>query len=290
MKTDDYALIVAHPDDEVLWASSILENAKKIIICFSSVNGNNTLSKSRQKLQQHYPLLSTKFLSINQPYNYTNKASTVELNNDLSKTFLDNEYLSHQSGFQSLVAAIRDEVNNISTVFTHNPWGEYGHPDHTLVHKAVLHAIENSSIKVFVFGYSSRNSNDIIQDNIRNFTNKPIKLKPDLLIFRKLKAFYTDFNCWTWDSSYHPPKVEFFYPYFLSSSEIMSRPFKPKVVLNYIYQPFILNRIFVFSSNVINPFFRVFTLQDKLLFSFRIWIVPKIKRLVRHLLSLKYLI
>ena len=84
MKTDDYALIVAHPDDEVLWASSILENAKKIIICFSSVNGNNTLSKSRQKLQQHYPLLSTKFLSINQPYNYTNKASTVELNNDLS--------------------------------------------------------------------------------------------------------------------------------------------------------------------------------------------------------------
>ena len=32
---NEAVLIVAHPDDEVLWASSVLNSVNKIIICFT---------------------------------------------------------------------------------------------------------------------------------------------------------------------------------------------------------------------------------------------------------------
>ena len=42
----DYAIVVAHPDDEILWASSIIKNAKKVIICFGKTS-SLTISKGR---------------------------------------------------------------------------------------------------------------------------------------------------------------------------------------------------------------------------------------------------
>ena len=39
-------IVVAHPDDEILWASSIIKNAKKVIICFGKTS-SLTISKGR---------------------------------------------------------------------------------------------------------------------------------------------------------------------------------------------------------------------------------------------------
>ena len=74
-----YAVVVAHPDDEILWASSILENAEKIIICFNDLSSNEKLSSSRSRLQLEYPLKNVHFLNIdeasinNQKVNYEKK-------------------------------------------------------------------------------------------------------------------------------------------------------------------------------------------------------------------------
>ena len=34
MTLENFTIVLAHPDDEVIFASSLLKSAKKIIICF----------------------------------------------------------------------------------------------------------------------------------------------------------------------------------------------------------------------------------------------------------------
>ena len=48
-------LIVAHPDDEVLFFSSILKDVDKVIVCFGP-SDDEIISKGRKLLQQYYPL------------------------------------------------------------------------------------------------------------------------------------------------------------------------------------------------------------------------------------------
>ena len=46
----NHILIFAHPDDEIIFSSSLINSAKKIIICFSEIEDNKLVSKGRKKL------------------------------------------------------------------------------------------------------------------------------------------------------------------------------------------------------------------------------------------------
>jgi LmbE family N-acetylglucosaminyl deacetylase len=48
-KDDEFAIVVAHPDDEILFASSIIKEATRIIVCFSDIPGEDTISKIQIK-------------------------------------------------------------------------------------------------------------------------------------------------------------------------------------------------------------------------------------------------
>ena len=47
MQNNKFIVVVAHPDDEILWASSICEKASKVIICFSEDEDSEKTSKGR---------------------------------------------------------------------------------------------------------------------------------------------------------------------------------------------------------------------------------------------------
>ena len=47
MQNNNYIVVVANPDDEILWASSICEKASKVIICFSEDEESEKISKGR---------------------------------------------------------------------------------------------------------------------------------------------------------------------------------------------------------------------------------------------------
>ena len=50
----DYIIVVAHPDDEIIFSSSIVKNAKKVVICFNDVQGNKALSEKRSRSVKAY--------------------------------------------------------------------------------------------------------------------------------------------------------------------------------------------------------------------------------------------
>ena len=58
-------LIISHPDDECLFASSILDKISKIIICFNNIPAEKMISQARQKSLDNYPLKNLNIISLN---------------------------------------------------------------------------------------------------------------------------------------------------------------------------------------------------------------------------------
>src|SRR3989304_1382689 len=58
------ALVVAHPDDEALWFSSILERVDEIVICFMDVVSRPDWSEGRRRCRASYPLQKAMFLGL----------------------------------------------------------------------------------------------------------------------------------------------------------------------------------------------------------------------------------
>ena len=54
-QNNKYSVVVAHPDDEILWASSICQNASQVIICFSEDEKSPEISKGRKIFQKNAP-------------------------------------------------------------------------------------------------------------------------------------------------------------------------------------------------------------------------------------------
>jgi len=49
-------LVVAHPDDEVLWFSSILERVDRVVFCYLDCESIPLCSEGRRKSLSEYPM------------------------------------------------------------------------------------------------------------------------------------------------------------------------------------------------------------------------------------------
>lgn len=171
-------LVVAHPDDEILWFNP--KDFDKIIICFNvrridRVEKNFGMFKS---LMEH-PLKDKILffgLSGGEYWRKPNEfeAFNLRTNEKSLKNLLDNEILE------------ADEI------YTHNSWGEYGHSDHILVNKVVK---EMAKCPVWCPNLLERK---------HKTTGKERKIIIDLNLYKKVKAIYTKYDCWTWEKNYLP--------------------------------------------------------------------------------------
>jgi len=55
-----------------------------------------------------------------------------------------------------LVDGLRAALHGISTVFVHNPWGEYGHDDHRRLYAAISALRQELNLAVYVSNYVER--------------------------------------------------------------------------------------------------------------------------------------
>ena len=59
------AIVVAHPDDEILWFSSIINKVDKIVIAILGHKSNPRLSAGRKKLMLKHPIENICWLKLN---------------------------------------------------------------------------------------------------------------------------------------------------------------------------------------------------------------------------------
>tara|TARA_R110000868_G_scaffold396846_2_gene669211 strand:- start:9045 stop:9617 length:573 start_codon:yes stop_codon:yes gene_type:complete len=182
-------LIVAHPDDEIIWFDPLYFNL--IIIAFCERPDRVDAGRNRLKAIKHHPLRDRiRMLNIPESGYWKDKSRLAEL--AVAGDLLTKMIYGIQNGIQ------------ISEVYTHNSLGEYGHDDHIMVHKCVVNVFrEHSHCKIYS---PTRYMNaDLLNGH------RVIKSKINIDFYKRVKNIYLENNCWTWDSSYVPNLYEEYY-------------------------------------------------------------------------------
>jgi len=205
----NYKIIVAHPDDEIIFFSSILRQASKVIICFSETL-DKTVNNGRLKLLNKIPFKNFLFLKIKEP----NIFNTTNWSFDKKRYGLKKPNKNIKK-YKKYCVQLEYKLSNIlkfgDTVYTHNPWGEYGHEEHILVFKTIIKLSKKLNLKIFVNGYVSNKSFNLMKLK-QHWLSKEFKFKNiDQDLTKKISQIYKSNFCWTFNDDYKWPKKDIFY-------------------------------------------------------------------------------
>jgi len=133
------AIVVAHPDDEVLWFCSVLHEVDHVLFCYEALPGHPELSRARSRLAAEYPLENVTRLLFDESdaFNCADWENPVLTRYGLEVHEPASSLSRYAELFPELVRRLTVELAPFRTILTHNPWGEYGHEEHVQVHRAV---------------------------------------------------------------------------------------------------------------------------------------------------------
>lgn len=182
-------MVLAHPDDEVIFGWPILQDnkyEKEILICSSDENNPKRVAYVKRK---------------NALFNLCRSL-------DIPCTCLPYDsafYLTpgRSGGREELCKNIASRIisSECSYIFTHNPVGEYGMPDHALVHSIVMNV---SNKPVLITDLFTKTKSwlyyDKISDLYKNtyYKNWVSNHNLDYPFYEKCQAFYQKLNVWSW--------------------------------------------------------------------------------------------
>lgn len=196
---DSSILVVAHFDDEALWFSSILKHVDTVLVCFLDRPSRPEFATSAKSILQQHPVNNLSCLSLDEsePFNLANWNDPVTTNFGLKLVDSDLEN-TYRNSYTKLEDGLIEVLANYKNVFTHNPWGEYGHEEHVQVFRAVEALQSKCSYDLWFSNYCSNRSFSLatpyfvgVDSDYRTFsTNK--------WLAAELKNLYQKYNCWTW--------------------------------------------------------------------------------------------
>ena len=240
---EDSVIVVAHPDDEVLWFSSILDKVDEILIAFlecTYFSPHITFGRSRSLSQ--YPLKNTSCLGIPESGVFSNRNFRKPVVNEYGLEIYKNSIAQQNyiENYYTLKILLQEKLKHYKNIITHNPWGEYGHEEHIQVYRVLKSLQAEMDFDLWFPNYCSNKSfllmlRFIIGENYQyteRMKNKNVfpflKLLPDTVrqfagfsaryvtfeINRKLAAYianlYKENGCWTWYNNWQWFKKESF--------------------------------------------------------------------------------
>ena len=124
------AVVVAHPDDEALWLSSVVTSVERIVFGFGAVFDDPGRSQARRQAVAALPLSGIVNLEIPESgvhwKSYQTQPELTLSGVRISESAVRERY---ESNYARLLEGLRASLTGCRDVFTHNPWGEYGHPN-----------------------------------------------------------------------------------------------------------------------------------------------------------------
>jgi hypothetical protein len=172
----DITILIAHPDDEVIFGWPVLKEAKRIICCSSDLNNaTRQWCKDRKKALQEIGAMTGAEIKC---LDYDSEFYRVD---------------ARHGDLTQLAVNVLSLLQSAEFVYTHNPWGEYGHLDHILVHQ-----IARASGKKLFY------SDMCLDANWLPCTPWPLLQQPekfcvnDISFYESCKRVYGKYGCWTW--------------------------------------------------------------------------------------------
>jgi hypothetical protein len=169
-------LLIAHPDDEIIFLWWALKDAKRIVCCSSDLN-NPARAWCKDRKKAFYEVAS--LLGV--------QAHCLDYDSEFYRVD------ARKGDLWKLSREVLELLKPAACVYTHNPWGEYGHLDHILVHQ-----IARASGKKLIYsdmcveaGWLPCTPWSSLPLPVRFCTN-------DISFYERYKAIYEKYGCWTW--------------------------------------------------------------------------------------------
>jgi LmbE family N-acetylglucosaminyl deacetylase len=207
------AVVVAHPDDEALWLSSALGAADRVVLCFGDLFQRPKMSAARRRAIAALPLLGLIDLKLPESGGSLSvdwkQPRLTEAGVALADPAAGERYTAN---FMALTAALRPALAGCTEVYTHNPWGEYGHADHIQVHRAVATLQAELGYTLWFSNYVGAASWPLAQEIARRpcWAERCAAI-PDEALARNLRDIYRRAGAWTWTRWHRWPKEEVLY-------------------------------------------------------------------------------
>lgn len=209
---DKAILVVAHPDDEIMWFSSIVQKVADIVICFLAFDAKPLLTEGRKKALADYPLSHMSCLGLKESniFNDDNWRNPTLSDYGLKVGGVRPRVNAYQSNYAALKHALEAKLNGYEHVLTHSPWGEYGHEEHVQVFKVVMDLKRKYKFKVWYPNYVSNKSYPLMFKNIQNFELLYVSYPTSQELAKNIKSLYEKNNCWTWYNEWQWPSCDVF--------------------------------------------------------------------------------
>lgn len=193
---------MAHPDDEIIFGWPVLQDKKikkKILICSSDFhNPDRAWCKYRKEaLFEVAKYTDSEVECLDYPsefYRFPTRPDSPTQEDDGERSG------PYRRMCQTISNKVLDMEAGCDAVFTHNPYGEYGHIDHLVVFDTVLKTT-NKPILITDIVQSSNWARKPVNKKIKKMYyskmyKKDCSLDQNLLKFCKLE--YEKKNAWTW--------------------------------------------------------------------------------------------
>ena len=230
----DVTIVVAHPDDEILWLSSAVASAERIVFCFGDPFERPRLAAARRRAVAalHLPQLLDLALpesGAGFSVDRTNGRLTdfgIEIVEPLARA-------RYEARFSELVTALRGALVGVRTVLSHNPWGEYGHAEHIQVYRALRSVQSELGFTLWFSNYVGALSWPLAQ-RLREapcWTDRRT-VRPDAALARRIMRIYRRHGAWTWTRWHRWPAVQSLYAQLPEGGLAHERPLAGEMLLD----------------------------------------------------------
>jgi LmbE family N-acetylglucosaminyl deacetylase len=207
------AVVVAHPDDETLWLSSVLAAADRVVFCFGAPFGKPEKSAARRRAVAALPLPHLIDLALPE----SGAGFSVDWKTpQLTETGVAINQAAprgrYEANYPTLIAALRPALAGMRAVYTHNPWGEYGHAEHIQVHRAVTALQAELGFTIWFSNYVGPESRSLARQlGVLPCRAERRIVRPDYALAARLRSVYRHYDAWTWSRFHRWPPEEVFY-------------------------------------------------------------------------------
>jgi hypothetical protein len=194
------ALVVAHPDDEILWFPSSLEKIGRIIFCYIECPSNTQWNTGRRQVIAEYPFSNLISLDLAESGVFNKMDWYKPETGIFGVKFKGNSQAiqRYEKNFYQLRNVLAQNLRGFKQVITHNPWGEYGNEEHIQVYRAVKTLQSELGFDIWFSNHLSNKSLNLFSRYFEHLDTRVLKSPINQNLIRSIKAIYERNKCWTW--------------------------------------------------------------------------------------------
>lgn len=207
-------IVAAHPDDEVLWFSSILNKVNDVVVCFLEAKRYPWWGVGRRKSLAEYPIKNISCLDIDSSEVFERadwqNPVTTDYGLEIASQHIPKSEEHYRNNYKELKQRLEGKLEGCRHVFTHNPWGEYGHEEHVQVYRVVKALQGQMKFNLWYSNYVSNKSFKLMLRHIEPFGFEYVAFEPNRVLTTDVTNIYKRNKCWTWFDEWECFKEELF--------------------------------------------------------------------------------